>query len=223
MNTSESVRERIVEHVTKRVSALQRDYLGESRRPTQQAAATRMLAVLRRGVGTRPGSMIELDAIALEGLYEVPPRSDEPTHAELAVVAAITLYAVHQQSVRTAHMHRQGFSFGRSARLLGRRTHSEDAVRRRFNAFATASSWDERLHHARGLVTQLRGATVPLDYGRLARDLYDLRFADSVDRVRLAWGRDFYRIRDPEDEDATRADETTPPNSDSPAREEPAS
>lgn len=188
--------ERLAEHVGRRAADLQARY----RRDDAGAVAT--LAVLRQGVSKPVGSDARLVSLTIAGLYEHPERLPDgaPTEAERAAYAALTLFAVHQQSHRDAAMHRRDYSFGRSARLLGRHSGARDAVRARFTALATATSWDETVHHARGLIQQLRAHGIPLDYGRFARDLYGLQFADAADRVRLVWGRHFYREDDPDGE-----------------------
>lgn len=197
MTTSDTttLAERLSDLVARRATALQTAYRHDV------SAAVADLAILRRGVSQRPGQDARLIGLTISGLYlETRGLPDEPTDAEHAVYAALTLFALHQQSHRDRSMHQTGYSFGRSARLLGRRTGARDAVRARFTAVATATSWDETLHHARGLVQQFRAQAVPLDYGRFARDLYFLRSPEGAERVRLVWGRDFYRVRHPEDD-----------------------
>ncbi|WGW11284.1 type I-E CRISPR-associated protein Cse2/CasB [Saxibacter everestensis] len=158
------------------------------------ATAVAQLAKLRRGVNQSLGADLELVGLTTVGLYpdDVHLR-DEPTNEEQAAYAAITLFALHQQGKRGLRMHQNGYSFGRSARLLGRKAGSRDAVRRRFNAMGTAITWAETLHHARGLIQQFRAHDIPLDYGRFAADLYRLHRPDLANAVRNAWGRDFYR------------------------------
>lgn len=190
-----SVADRLAEVVAQRASTLQDEYHAD------KSAAVRDLAILRRGVSQRPGADARLVGLTMAGIHPDPTGlSDDPTDAERAAYAALTLFALHQQSQRTKSMHRKDYSFGRSARLLGRRSNAQDAVRRRFTAVATATTTDELLHHARGLVQQLRAHEIPLDYGRFARDLYFLQQPSAADRVRLAWGRDFYRVRHAEDD-----------------------
>lgn len=195
--------QRVAHHVDTRAAELQNRYL------RNESGAVADLARLRSGIGAAPGADLELlDVVFAETdvpLHDRPPTADAPTGGEeQAVYAALTLFALHQQSRRDARMHRDGYSFGRSARLLGRKDGvSREAVRARFAALATATTWDETLHHARGLIQQFRQHAVPLDYGRFARDLYDLHDSRSADRVRLAWGgRDFYRAKHPQDDDA---------------------
>lgn len=191
-------------YVARKVTAWQRDYL--RRRP--EVLAT--LAQLRRGVGKEVGAVPDLWQYTLEGLPGDPHRQgDLPTINERAVYAAMTLYAVHQQS-RGQEMHQPGQSLGTAVRQLRTRAASAEAVRRRFVALGTAETFDEVVHHARGLITQLRSHGIPLDYGMLTEDLVYLQ-TRGADRVRLRWGRDFYRIpRQTQHTDDTPADHTAP-------------
>lgn len=156
------------------------------------------LARLRRAVEQPPGGdpLIwdwTINGIKLPRGYD----SDLPSRGELAAHAAVTLYAVHQQS-RGDRMYRwgaEGFGLGRAiARLQGARD-SEAAVRKRFDALATASDLGEAMRHARGIVTQLRGAALALDYAALADQLEAFQDPRRRANVRLAWGRDFHRVR----------------------------
>lgn len=149
------------------------------------------LASLRRGIGRRPGELPELWGLLLDELpEELMSRTGEPTYAEWAVSGALTLYALHSQGAREAHA--DGQSLGRALYILACDDRLE-AVQRRFSAFATARSMPECMHHLRGLVSQLRSAEIPLDYVRLAGDLYEFQTHDGAARVRLRWGQDFYR------------------------------
>ncbi len=203
MNAITERADRVEAYVSARVGGLQARYQANA------SAAVGDLARLRRGVGAPIGSDLELLGLALadsetslfDGTRRLP---DEPTAEEHAAYAAVTLFALHQQSRRDASMHRTGYSFGRSARLLGKRV-DRDSVSRRFTALGTATTWDEAVQHARGLIQQFRQQRVPLDYGRFARDLFDLR-AGRGDRVRMAWGRDFYRVKHPDDDIETDTD-----------------
>lgn len=180
--------------VARRASQLQNEYL------ENRASAVAVLAKLRHGVALPLGANIELIGLTTAGLErDDQSLPDAPTPRERAAYAALTLFALHQQAHRSRRMHREGYSMGRSARLLGKHSHAEEAVRRRFNELGTATEWNEIVHHARGLVTQFRAFDIPLDYGRLARDLLSLQSAESALHVRNAWGRDFYRTNSPEE------------------------
>jgi CRISPR system Cascade subunit CasB len=191
--------------VANRVTAWQRDYV--ARRPAALAA----LAQLRRGVGEEVGAIPELWQYTLEGLPEPegpagpgPGREPlGPTVLERAAYTALTLFAVHQQS-RRKEMHLPGQSLGTAVRQLAARAASAEAVQRRFVALGTAQTFTEVVHHARGLITQLRAEDISLDYGMFAEDLVRLQ-TGAADQVRLRWGRDFYRTRR-DDADSTEPD-----------------
>ncbi|WP_280314016.1 type I-E CRISPR-associated protein Cse2/CasB [Nocardia wallacei] len=179
------------EFVSARVAGLQARY----RRDDPPAVAA--LARLRRGVATPAGSRPDLWVYTLDKL---PPlltdsaadRNGTPTAWEQAAHDAITLHAWHQQS-RSDGMHRPGTSLGTAARILGWRSNSEQAVRRRFHALGATSQHNVRLGHLRGLVSQFRTESISLDYGRLARDLRQLGDPATAAAVLLEWGRDYHR------------------------------
>ncbi len=179
-------------HVDRVIISLQHSYLSDRQALSGSAAAH--LARLRRGIGRSPGA----DPLVWELMFdqwppELAPRSDAVTAAESAAHAALTLFSVHQQS-KAIPMHVKGPSLGRAVSRLARPLgeDEEQRVRRRFNALATSATITETLHHARGMITQLRGADIALDYGRLAADLLLLQTPAYRDRVRLRWGRDYY-------------------------------
>jgi CRISPR system Cascade subunit CasB len=172
--------------VNARVTQLQDGYL--QHRPAAVAA----LAQLRRGVGKPVGAIAELWQLTLEGVPLPPRYGDQATANERAAHTALTLYALHQQS-RNEPMHRPGQSIGAAARILAQRSSSAEATRRRFEALGTATTLEEVSHHARGLISQFRALGIPLDYGLFADQLVGLLYPASADRVRLSWGRDFYR------------------------------
>lgn len=170
------------------------------------------LAMLRRGVGRKPGDMPEIWGVLFEGFpEELMSASGEPTRAEWAVSTALSLYALHQQgySVTEKPMTAQGASLGQSVRRLAKNDEDMERVLRRFNAFATADDMKECAHHLRGLVQLLRAEGIPLDYPALASDLYQFQTAEGAQRVRLRWGQDFYRYRGDADNDDVDTDDIT--------------
>jgi CRISPR system Cascade subunit CasB len=175
-----------------RLNRLQEEYLRGS------ASARADLARLRRGLGKPTGSVPEIWELTIAAVPTsllTDSDGDEPSVPEHAAHAVFTLFAAHLQSMPVA-AHVSETSFGTAVRHLTRlEGRSEEAVARRFMAVATAQSIDEVLVHIRGLVTQLRSAKKGFDYARLADDLSDLRTPGRAQRVRLAWGRDFYRTQ----------------------------
>ncbi|TCO41065.1 CRISPR system Cascade subunit CasB [Kribbella antiqua] len=172
----------------RRVGRLQAEYLRGS------PAARADLARLRRGLGKPAGSVPELWELTIAA---VPPDlswdRDEPSRAEHAAHAALTLYALHQQSM-SGPAHIPGVGFGQAVGHLGGGAGpSQAAVARRFMAAATAESADELLTHVRGLVSQLRTAKRGMDYAQFADDVMAILTPGRGTSVRLAWGRAFYR------------------------------
>lgn len=152
------------------------------------------LANLRRGIGKKPGELPQLWGLLFRDFpEELMSQSGVPTWEEWAVSGALTLYALHQQG-SDQKMHVKGQSLGTAVgRLTGGDEERLKAVQRRFNAFATAQSMPECLHHLRGLIQLLRSEGIPLDYGELAGDLYTFQVPEGAAKVRLRWGQDFYR------------------------------
>jgi CRISPR system Cascade subunit CasB len=161
-----------------------------------------MLAKLRRGIGKAPGSVADIWEITLGEIPETwYSRSGAPTYAEIAVHTSLTLYALHRQG-KSGTMNVSGKdeagkflgnSFGRAAaKLIG--GGNEQAIKRRFDAAATATDFAELTQHARGLVQLFKAKDIPLDYPRFAQDLYAFQFPGGAYGVRLHWGEDFYRV-----------------------------
>jgi CRISPR system Cascade subunit CasB len=194
--TEERPRAPLAELVGERVAAVQAQFL------TGTSAGVSQLAALRRAATSPVGSDPQTWELTVAGVSPWA-RGDDATDDERAVHAALTLYALHQQS-RSQPMHRRGPGLGAAIRALGEATQARSAVRRRFEALGTAATFPELLHHARGLVGQLRSAGIALDYARLALDLRDWQDAARSASVRLRWGRDYHRVPHPD----TRPDST---------------
>jgi len=183
----------LAQFVGRRIAWIQQAY----RDPGRSDGAA-FLAELRKS-GPQPGSYPATWALEFEGFPEsLIGVTDSPSWGERAAHLAFTLYAIHQQS-QTEPMHQAGreHSFGSAvARLSAEPREGSDAMPfgklpTRFAALGTASTFDEVGHYARQLVTQLRSAAIPLDYGRLARQLYQWQMPAGADAVRLQWGREF--------------------------------
>ena len=193
--------------VDRRLERLQNAYLGGS------PGARADLARLRRAVGKEVPDIPEVWELVLTTV----PASlrwdhDEPSRAEKAAHAALTLYAAHQQSL-TVPAHRPGISFGQAAGQLAQLARADErkvqAVTRRFTTVTAAGSMRGIITHMQGLIVQMRAESIGFDYARLADDLLDLLDPVRKQRVRLAWGRDFYRITTAADEDSSTENNTT--------------
>lgn len=162
-----------------------------------------MLAKLRRGVGKQPGELPELFEVLLGNMpEELYGKGDEPSFSEWAIYTALTLFALHQQG--KAHpmsvsgkteVKNSGNSLGAAVGFLVKQDRDrEPAIKRRFDAVATANVFTEFAHHARGMIQLLRAEDITLDYPRLAEDLFWYQFVGKRNYIRLRWGEDYYHI-----------------------------
>lgn len=189
-------------HVTRVVERIQSGYLEERPWSTR---ARRQLAELRRTLGAAGAADPRSWAIVLHELPESlqGPRGEvlaRPTPGERAVLTALTTYAIHQQSVDRP-MHRRGIRLGEATRSAARGRARMDspggldtATVDRLHRVSMAQTQELRAQSLRALVQLLRTAKVPLDYGRLAEDLYWLQDPQRATRVHLAWGRGLHRL-----------------------------
>ncbi|MGH3495999.1 MAG: type I-E CRISPR-associated protein Cse2/CasB [Nocardioidaceae bacterium] len=193
----------LANYVSRRAAELQGAYQADS----PKAVAT--LARLRRVTPSVTG--LDPDAWDIfEGMPErLLGRGDAPSRAELAAISSLMLFATHQQSRRDVGMSASGRanSLGRAVARL-KLAPAAPGVERRFRALTRTSDLNGALQHLRGLIGQLRSERIPLDYGALARDLYDLQHPAGVHGVRMRWTRDFHRpTRDNADTPAKTGDQ----------------
>lgn len=162
---------------------------------SQSKENTKALAELRRGIGKIPGEIPQLWGYYLESMPEEFYGDTEPSRAEWAVYAALTLFALHQQGKdpQINPMQKDGQSLGAALSCLVHGENDRERIIRRFNTIATASSVEELFHYMRSAVQLLRGESIGLDYSKLAGDIYCFQFAELTSNVQLKWGQDFYR------------------------------
>ncbi|WFE28276.1 type I-E CRISPR-associated protein Cse2/CasB [Solwaraspora sp. WMMD791] len=186
------------DHVAGEVAKLQSAFINDA----PSAIAT--LARLRAAAGSPTGSRLDvLGATAVPTEFLPRRLDDDPEPVEHAKHAALTLWAVHQQSSHERRMHRDGNGFGRAVALLAAQNPNPESVRRRFVAMGTAATYTEALHHCRGLIRLLRDKHITLDYGLFADDLREYQVPGGPDKIRSLWGREFHRTD-------TKADSDTP-------------
>lgn len=159
------------------------------------------LASLRRGVGKTPGEIPDVWGLFLDGapkgLYSDNPYVEDVQKEEWAVYIALTLFAVHQQG-KSESVSVNGANLGNAAAMLmNDKTDDErNRVLRRFTPVVTASDMAELSYHLRSLVQLMKSKGIPLDYPKLACDIYDFQFEDSKAIVQLRWGREFYQYNE---------------------------
>ena len=151
-------------------------------------------AALRKGLGREPGSVPELWRFYKVAVPEEVAATGRITSELAAEHAALTLFALHQQS-QAASMHQDGEHIGSALlKLRGSDQFSANpgALDQRVGAAATATSVTELVFHLRGLITLLRGKQLPLDYTQLTHDIADWRWPEHQARVRRRWGASYF-------------------------------
>lgn len=186
----------IYRYVASRVSKLQSGYLSDAGRGN----AARQLAELRRSACKEPGSMPNTWSIEFDGCPEsLVGTGQRPSEGEHAIHAALTLYAIHQQSQKqgmhcAGKEHDLGSAMRRYVHLNRGGENLEDGeLPRRFAAMVTAASIDEAVHYARQLIKMLRTEGIAIDYGRLAQQFLLFQNPYTRHRVLLEWGRGYAR------------------------------
>lgn len=188
LRTSDQVRKRVF-HVAGHLLAGKSPYARAGR------------AQLRSALGKEIGSVPAIWPFTVDG---GPSTKDdtEPTHGEVAVHTALTLWALHQGShpdsmhVTSESGHR--LSIAAAVRTVtdadgSDRDRHDAPIYGRLSALVRATTFDALATQARGIVNLLSSADVPMDYGQLAVDLFqwqDPRYRSTVTR---RWGRDFER------------------------------
>lgn len=160
----------------------------------EQSGSKARLAQLRRGIGKKPGELPELWGMFLMDMpEELIGRNGRPSYAEQSVYTTLTLFALHQQG-HAELMHAEGDEnrLGRAAQKLAHKDEEEN-IRRKLSIAAGSDDMTELSYHLKTIVKLLANSDIKLDYVDLAKDLYWFQFEDSMDRVRLKWGQDFYR------------------------------
>ncbi|WP_424214829.1 type I-E CRISPR-associated protein Cse2/CasB [Streptomyces sp. BI20] len=235
--SSAAGRDRVKEATKRSIGSLQ------SRYQNNEASGVATVARLRRLVG-QPVHQGELGLAHMEELHlarrldldrEQTRTGNTETPASLldaqadredeAVHTAVTLWALHQQSIRDERMHRRGWSLGHSVRALAmgttrapsasRSTNAEEkdaiesnsygppieelptVIRGRFNRIRGSEDVAILTVRLRELVTLLRGVRVPVDYEDLALAVYDWSDLTRRDQVRRKWAREFHSARRP--------------------------
>jgi len=134
------------------------------------------------------------------GVWDITLQNAPEDSLQSDVIHTIlTLYALHRQGKDTT-MNDNSTGFGTAIASLVT-PENEEAIRRRFNAVATAQEFAELTHHARGLIQLLKAKDKKLNYSQFAKDLYDFKRYNVGDKIRLQWGEQFYRTNTTEGKD----------------------
>lgn len=190
-------RRRVEQLAGERIAAYQRGYLAD------ESYSVAALARLRRGAGQEAGRLPDLWSLVdtsplhepCEGAREL--SEGELVRAEDALHAALTLWALHQQSRRDAGMHQRDSrgkprGVGAAVRRLMKPGEIDEPLRKRLVRVGSAPNLPTLAQRLRDIVLLLRRDQFPLDYALLAGQLYDWQRPGGPDDVRREWGRSFH-------------------------------
>lgn len=174
--------------------------IGRLQAEAESGSGKACMANLRRGIGHEPGELPQLfGSMLLDMPEDFMSEDGNVTKAEWSCYTALTLYAVHQQgfAVRTKPMHtKEDISIGRALAKMSAAlndANAEDRSLQKLHSFATSVDMKEASHHLRNIIRLLSDNGIPVNYGKLASDLYEFQFSDGKNRVNLRWGQDFYK------------------------------
>ena len=108
----------------------------------------------------------------------------------------VKVSAKEGMNIASQCMHIKGKKIGQSLRMLSDAlgdAGAENRVLKQLSALSTSKNRDEYSYHLRKIVYLLKSEKIPLDYGKLATDLYLLQYDEYASSVKLQWARDFYR------------------------------
>ncbi|MFI8404945.1 type I-E CRISPR-associated protein Cse2/CasB [Streptomyces sp. NPDC085463] len=203
ITSTDSVADMVARLAQEHLGRWQHGYLSDD------AKAVGVLARLRRGAGKPAGHLPDLwDLIDTQSLHTArrnnrPFSENELARAEDALHAALTLWALHQQSRGTGmhqiHRRERPRGLGAAVHRLMPASDIDDSLRKRLVRAGNAPDLTALAQRLRDIVTLLRREDVPLDYALLAKQLYQWQWPGGADRVRIAWGRSFHAWQDHRD------------------------
>lgn len=198
-----SVTRSLSKYVMGKIIPLQNGYFGNG-----PAASTARgdLAQLRRFSASDGNAWMTVGDLLFEGWPEdeLGPLTKEKKLTERtsnAVRATLSLYAIHQQSKESPMclVREKGEgdwsagSFGRACRLIEPDLEVAKGVQRRLARIEATEDFDGALVNVRALIQLLKAKSIPLDYGRLAQDLYLIQTSkESRRKVFRRWASEYY-------------------------------
>lgn len=161
---------------------------------TQKAA----LANLRRGFGRHLGELPELWSFVMEN---VDDELVEDVRFETAFFYALTLFAFHQQGhdPQTAPMHEPKSNLGVAAAKLvfadksGDIEQAKKRIIEKIGLITSSYDTDELYNRLRSMISLFKSNDIALDYADLTKALYWSFDRDTISKIYLGWGQDFYR------------------------------
>lgn len=151
-----------------------------------------MVAKIRNAVHKKYGEVRDVHSFMVKDTpSEWNSDSGKPSKEQLAIHAALTLYAWHSMGWNADN---STTSFGEAVGyLIRKKPNMQNVIRVRFNAAAQASDVVRFVRNAHGLIKHLSSANIGFDYPQFAGDLLNLQMRGSRDSVTYQWASDMYR------------------------------
>ncbi|MFT3983833.1 MAG: type I-E CRISPR-associated protein Cse2/CasB [Lachnospiraceae bacterium] len=152
-----------------------------------------ILSRLRNSIGRDISETIAIWPLLFEEVpLEYLSKNGIPTNQENAILAALQLYALHQQGKSKSVHESTGNNIGKALHDI--RDTNNTALDRRFNALITSGNFKELITHLRHLISIFKQeADTKIDYAKLAKDFYWYQMSsESANRMRMRWGQGYY-------------------------------
>ena len=179
------------------------------------------LALLRKYAGKRPGDSIEPWTVILDGnedeieqilgsyFYPQNKRLTGLTKGQVSLFYALTLYAIHQQSISDRSMDKKGEKIGKALKSLvskrasngGSTADETQKIYKKLKALAGKKDLIMQMSDLKGLISLLHSSQIPIDYSMLAADIFSMQFPETKNRVFIRWINDFNRFKAMEEND----------------------
>lgn len=167
---------------------------------TKDAPSTRgILSNIRNSVNKDISNNIYVISYVFQNIPEEMMGSmNELNDYEKAIVTAVQMYAIHQQSISKSVL-KPDYKEGERRQNIGDalktlRTGESESTDARFNALITASNFNQLQNNLRQMIKLLKSKSdVEVDYASLADDLYWF-LKDQKDGIKMKWARSYYKI-----------------------------
>lgn len=166
---------------------------------TKDTSSTRaLLANIRNSINKSSSNSLDALAFVFNNMPEKYIGSGkELNDYEQAILTAIQMYALHQQSneksVLKIEYNEGGQNLGDALSTL--RGSDNKSIDRRFNAMILSSNFVQLQNHLRQFIKLLKAKSdVKVDYAGVADDLFWF-LKNQKDGVKIKWSRSYYKFR----------------------------
>lgn len=153
-----------------------------------------LLAQLRNSIVSKNSNYVRsLGYLMLYIPEEQLGSGEELNNYEQAILVAVQMYALHQQSRSDSvlTLDSKYYNLGDSLRAL--RSEDSKSIDRRFNIMITSRNFGQLQNQLRQFIKLLKTRTnVKVNYAKLAEDLYWF-LRGSKDNVKISWSRSYYK------------------------------